>query len=819
MYTNLPHDRILNNVAKAVDEAHAYALQHTRMYSRCRALNMFIHGPCSGQWTTNSGPDNLSVSQILQHLRFVVENTFLYTRDGTLRKQIIGIPMGTNAGPEISNLTIYWDEARFIDDIRQHDPQAAQRYAFTYRLIDDVLSWAQLPPPSEHYLEWKEITATDGSCTFLGMHLRVRSDGSLRMSVFDKAAAWDFPVIRYPSATSNIPSHQPAVPTVAVPTAVASTAVVSTAVVSTAVVSTPGFTSAASATEVASAARPVTACSSAANAVPFVAVPTAAASIVVVSTAAVSTAAAALVSTAAVSTAAVSTPGFTPAVFATEVASAAVPATEVASAAVPTTTVVSAAVPLFTTSSASHWHTSLISCQSMQLLWSLKRTRHRLQSALGWSAVHCFFSKLSDRTSATFPRQCRVSCGAPVAAARELKQLAGATRCLRTAGGVAERFMALSGDGKVSKVLVVGDVMLGRLVDQLFPTHNYDPADEGLGVILVRRDKESLKQLKEMGPYLYVWGDTLALFHSVDLRLVNLETSVTTSSEEWPEQAFNFRMHPANVRTLKEASIDYCSLANNHILDFQVSGMRETMRTLTEAGIKFAGCGENLDQASSPAYLQLGNKKVACLSAADHFDYWAAGSDRPGIQYIDPRNATEDDLLRVQAKAEEARRNGADMVFMSFHWGPNWSWEPSGAIKTLAHQLVDRCGINLIHGHSAHHVQGVEIYKGTPIIYGCGDFIDDYAVDRNMRNDLGCAFVLVSTEDGGESREPRGWSWSHMELYPTKIHNLAVTQKLTNAERKWVVAKMTELSAVYGTEVLDVDGKMLIPIKPIQKSE
>ncbi|GBG85632.1 hypothetical protein CBR_g40360 [Chara braunii] len=318
------------------------------------ALNMFIRGPCSGQWTTDSGPDNLSVSQILQHLRFVVDNTFLYARDDTLRKQIIGIPMGTNAGPEISNLTLYWDEALFIDDIRQHDPQAAQRYAFTYRLIDDVLSWGQLPPPSEHYeLEWKEITATDGLCTFLGMHLRVRSDGSLRMSVFDKAAAWDFPVIRYPSATSNIPSHQPAVPTVAAPTAAASTAVVSTAAVSTAAVSTSGFTPAVSAAEVASAARPVTACSSAANAVPTVAVPTAAistaaASTVVVSTAAVSTAAAAVVSTAAVST-----PGFTPAVSATEVASAAVPAMEVASAAVPTTTIVSAAVPLFTTSSTS----------------------------------------------------------------------------------------------------------------------------------------------------------------------------------------------------------------------------------------------------------------------------------------------------------------------------------------------------------------------------------------------------------------------------------------------------------------------------------
>ncbi|GBG79359.1 hypothetical protein CBR_g29507 [Chara braunii] len=105
--------------------------------------------------------------------------------------------MGTNSGPEIANLTLYWDEARFVDDLQRRDLRAAQRYVFTYRLIDDVLSWGHLPPPSEHYgLEWKETTTPDGSCTFLGARLQVRPDGSLRTSVFDKAAEWNFPVIR-----------------------------------------------------------------------------------------------------------------------------------------------------------------------------------------------------------------------------------------------------------------------------------------------------------------------------------------------------------------------------------------------------------------------------------------------------------------------------------------------------------------------------------------------------------------------------------------------------------------------------------------------
>ncbi|GBG68049.1 hypothetical protein CBR_g1170 [Chara braunii] len=119
--------------------------------------------------------------------------------------------MGTNAGPEIANLTLYWDEAQYVDNLQRVDPSAASRYAFTYRFIDDVLTFDCLPPSSAHYgLEWKETTAADGSCTFLGAKLQTRADGSLRLSVFDKTVAWDFPVIRYPSATSNIPSHQPA---------------------------------------------------------------------------------------------------------------------------------------------------------------------------------------------------------------------------------------------------------------------------------------------------------------------------------------------------------------------------------------------------------------------------------------------------------------------------------------------------------------------------------------------------------------------------------------------------------------------------------
>jgi len=142
---------------------------------------------------------------------FVVDNTFFCTNNGTIRRQKIGIPMGTNSAPELANLTLYVDEAMFIDNIEAaQGSQVAGRYAFNFRFIDDILSWDFEPPSFEVYgLKWNETTQKDGSVTFLGGKIFIK-DGRLDISIFDKAAEWDFPVIRYPHAVSNVPYHQPA---------------------------------------------------------------------------------------------------------------------------------------------------------------------------------------------------------------------------------------------------------------------------------------------------------------------------------------------------------------------------------------------------------------------------------------------------------------------------------------------------------------------------------------------------------------------------------------------------------------------------------
>jgi poly-gamma-glutamate capsule biosynthesis protein CapA/YwtB (metallophosphatase superfamily) len=342
---------------------------------------------------------------------------------------------------------------------------------------------------------------------------------------------------------------------------------------------------------------------------------------------------------------------------------------------------------------------------------------------------------------------------------------------------------------KLLKVIAVGDVMLGRLVDQLFQVHNFDPECFSA--------KYFLKLLKK--PYVthdYVWGDLLPTFRQADLRLINLETSVTTSDKMWPNKMFHYRMHPENVKALKEAKIDYCSLANNHTLDFHVEGMFETMKTLTSHQIAWAGVGSNCTEAMKPTILNFCGKKMACFSLADHPEEWEATDTSPGINFFDVGQWTKKEryLERLKRAISQCRElEKPDLITVSIHWGPNYQWEPSKEFQSFAHHLVDEMGVDLLHGHSSHHVQGVEIYKKKFILYGCGDFIDDYAVDSDYRNDLGFCYQLYLDPTTNEFRK--------MKLIPVKINFMQVNKVQDNAEKKWLFDTMKRLCHDFGTKV------------------
>jgi poly-gamma-glutamate capsule biosynthesis protein CapA/YwtB (metallophosphatase superfamily) len=304
---------------------------------------------------------------------------------------------------------------------------------------------------------------------------------------------------------------------------------------------------------------------------------------------------------------------------------------------------------------------------------------------------------------------------------------------------------------------LTGDVMLGRGVNETLRT--------------VRPEE--------------LWGDVLPLLSSADLRIINLECAITEHKRPWSRtpKVFHFRADPLAVDVLRAASVDACSLANNHTLDFDEQGLLDTLAYLETAGIRYVGAGRNLEEAARPVLLEKG---VALVSFTDNEPPFAAGPDKPGTSYL-PVSLEPEVLCRVEEVLGAAREGGANTVVFSNHWGPNMTQRPRESFRRFARAVVDR-GADVYYGHSAHVFQGVEVYRGKPILYDTGDFIDDYAVDPNLRNDR--SFLFHVCMEGGNLRR--------LELFPVALPYARV-ELAKGTEREAILNHMVGLSGEMGT--------------------
>jgi hypothetical protein len=149
-------------------------------------------------------------AKLMDHVKFIIENTFVANSLKNIYQQKIGIPMGTNCAPELANLVLYDMEAKHIDNLVSTNRMLdAINLRYTKRYIDDIIVFNTEPIPMTAYdnLQYTEQTEEDGSVIFLGAKLQSRSN-RLYISLFDKAKEWNFNVLKYPSADSNTPQHQ-----------------------------------------------------------------------------------------------------------------------------------------------------------------------------------------------------------------------------------------------------------------------------------------------------------------------------------------------------------------------------------------------------------------------------------------------------------------------------------------------------------------------------------------------------------------------------------------------------------------------------------
>lgn len=322
--------------------------------------------------------------------------------------------------------------------------------------------------------------------------------------------------------------------------------------------------------------------------------------------------------------------------------------------------------------------------------------------------------------------------------------------------------------------------------------------------------------------YMYIWGDTLDIIRNADLSLINLECAISSKGKEWNKtfKVFHFRADPEAIEVLRTAHIDYVSLANNHVLDYDIEALLDTLDLLDENGIAHSGAGRNLKEAMQPAILELKRKalssdtnniksvlrnvrhtndtlktgginkrndgvsgsiysesrcdkgfilsnkskykndnsndnnnddniRVGIVSLTDNQSEWEARENYPGINYI-PINLSSSNKAYYHDRLRyciENARSVSDIVIVASHVGPHFRKVPSSEYSDFAHSILD-LGADIYWGHSNHMAQGIEIYNDKKLImYDCGDFIDDYAVDSDYRNDLSFIFLLHLDDD------------------------------------------------------------------------
>jgi poly-gamma-glutamate synthesis protein (capsule biosynthesis protein) len=304
-----------------------------------------------------------------------------------------------------------------------------------------------------------------------------------------------------------------------------------------------------------------------------------------------------------------------------------------------------------------------------------------------------------------------------------------------------------------------GDLMLGRGVDQILAHPSEPQLFESYHSAL---DYVELAE-RVGGPIPravcadYIWGDALAEMERVrpDVRIVNLETAITTSDDAWPQKGIHYRMHPANLPVLAAGRVNCCVLANNHVLDWGRTGLAETLRCLRAGGIHVAGAGVDDTEAAAPAVIVVTDSLRVVVHAFATQDSgvpreWSATEQRAGVNLIEDLSARSMAWITKQIGEHSGHGN---IVVASIHWGGNWGYGISRHQRDFAHRLIDTAGVDLVHGHSSHHAKGIEVYQRKGIMYGCGDLLNDYEGingHEDYRGDLGLMYFPVLDAENGD---------------------------------------------------------------------
>ncbi|MBI4251794.1 MAG: CapA family protein [Candidatus Tectomicrobia bacterium] len=243
------------------------------------------------------------------------------------------------------------------------------------------------------------------------------------------------------------------------------------------------------------------------------------------------------------------------------------------------------------------------------------------------------------------------------------------------------------------------------------------------------------------------FGRLAPLFRRAGLAFANLECPLSRRGRGAPDKIL-LRGAPEMDEALLEAGFGLLSFANNHALDYGEEAFLDTLARMKERAIPLAGCGANLAQARRPIVAERKGLRIGCLAYCSILPRGsAAGPGRPGVNPLravtayrprmDPAEYpgapaevytwTVPEDLQAMAKAVRALRRRVDVLVVNHHWGTSMTHEVRAFQREIAHAAVE-AGADLVLGGHPHVLQGVELYKGTPIVYSMGNLIFDFDI-------------------------------------------------------------------------------------------
>ncbi|MGH2739842.1 MAG: CapA family protein [Actinomycetota bacterium] len=315
----------------------------------------------------------------------------------------------------------------------------------------------------------------------------------------------------------------------------------------------------------------------------------------------------------------------------------------------------------------------------------------------------------------------------------------------------------------IVKVCLAGDTMLGR----------------GVGERLAANPPESL-----FAP------EVLEFCNQADLFVLNLECCISDRGRPWPDAAkpFFFRAPSVAVKALALLGVDCVTLANNHALDFGEEALLDTFDHLAGAGIRWVGAGPDVARSREPVVMEANGFRLAVIGVTDHPAEFAAREDKAGVALADLGTLISNWLQTSIHGAD------ADAVLVTPHWGPNMTGEPIPRIRRAAQRLLG-AGATFVAGHSSHVFHGIE----SRVLYDLGDFLDDYAADPSLRNDLGI-IVTVTLDRNGPRR---------LEALPLRL-DYCHTRAADDEDAAWITLRFRKACAQLGTEVEEQDGRLVV---------